>query len=111
MAWLWLDSIKQDRHRREAWSHISKEADTGDYLQVKECLVVYLPLEDIDPFSLSLCLYTQVSLVSAGQSLNPSNAQRRIFIQFTVREWEGTRSVAGNEIAKGVCSVCVCVSV
>ena len=47
-----------------------------------------------------------MSLVSAGQCLNPSNAASRVFIQLTVGKWEGARSVAGREIARGVCSVC-----
>lgn len=44
-------------------------------------------------------------LVSAGQSLNPSNAESRIFIQFGEGEWEGTRSVFGREEARGLCRV------
>lgn len=46
----------------------------------------------------------------AGQCLNPSNAESRIFIQLTVTGWEGTRSVAGSEIARG-CGVCLKVHV
>ena len=50
-----------------------------------------------------------MSLVSAGQCLNPSNAESRIYIQLTVREGGDEECGREGNSQGGVECVCVCV--